>query len=82
VKGYETTIWIGMMAPRGTPRAILERLNGEIGKVTSRPDVREAWGKQGATPLVMTIAEFEKYLHNDIAKWAKIVKISGARPDQ
>ena len=82
VKGYETTIWLGIMAPAGTPKPIIERLNAEISKVTSRTQVREAWGKQGATPLVMTIAEFEKYLHNDIAKWAKVVKISGARPDQ
>jgi len=82
VKGYESTIWLGIMAPAGTPRPVLERLNAEIGKVMSRPDVREAWAKQGATPLIMTIAEFEKYLHDDIAKWAKIVKISGARPDQ
>jgi len=82
VKGYETTIWIGIMAPAGTPKPILERLNAEITKITSRPDVRETWGKQGATPLTMTVAEFEKYLHSDIAKWAKVVKIAGARPDQ
>lgn len=82
VKGYETTIWLGIMAPAGTPKPILERLNSEITKVTTRPDVKEAWGKQGATPLVMTVSEFEKYLHGDIAKWAKVVKISGARPDQ
>ena len=82
VKGYETTIWLGIMAPAGTPRPILERLNAEITKVTGRAEVREAWGKQGATALTMSVPEFEKYLHGDIAKWAKVVKISGARPDQ
>ena len=82
VKGYETTIWIGMMAPAGTPRAVVERLNAEITKVTNRPDVRELWAKQGAVPLTMTVAEYEKYLHADIAKWANVVKISGARADQ
>jgi tripartite-type tricarboxylate transporter receptor subunit TctC len=82
VKGYESTIWLGIMAPAATPRPILERLNGEITKVTSRSDVREAWGKQGAVAMTMSVAEFEKYLHNDIAKWAKIVQLSGARPDQ
>jgi tripartite-type tricarboxylate transporter receptor subunit TctC len=81
VKGYETTIWLGIMAPTGTPRPLLERLNSEITKVTSRADVREAWGKQGATPMTMSLSEFEKYLHGDIAKWAKVVKVSGARPD-
>ncbi|MGH7186393.1 MAG: tripartite tricarboxylate transporter substrate binding protein [Pseudomonadota bacterium] len=82
VKGYETTIWIGMMAPAGTQRAIVERLNAEITKVTNRTDVKEVWAKQGAVPLTMTVAEYEKYLHADIAKWAKVVKISGARADQ
>jgi len=82
VKGYETTIWIGIMAPTGTPRAVVERLNAEITKVTSRPDVKKTWGEQGAVPLTMTVAEYEKYLHADIAKWAKVVKISGARADQ
>ena len=82
VKGYESTIWIGIMAPAGTPRAILDRLNAETTKVTSRPDVRETWGKQGATAMTLTVAEFERYLHGDIAKWAKVVQVSGARPDR
>ena len=82
VKGYETTIWIGIMAPAGTPRAVVERLNAEITKVTSRPDVRKTWGDQGAVPLTMTVPEYENYLHADIAKWAKVVKLSGARADQ
>jgi tripartite-type tricarboxylate transporter receptor subunit TctC len=82
VKGYETTIWLGIMAPTGTPRPVIDRLNAEITKVTSRADVKKIWGEQGAVPLTMTVAEFEKYLHADIAKWAKVVKISGARADQ
>jgi len=82
VKGYETTIWIGIMAPTGTPRPVVERLNAEITKVTSRADVKKIWGEQGAVPLTMTVAEYEKYLHADIAKWAKVIKISGARADR
>ena len=82
VKGYEATIWLGIMAPAGTPRPVLDRLNAEITKITSRPDVVQAWGAQGAVPMKMSVTEFEKYLHADIAKWAKIVKISGARTDQ
>jgi len=82
VKGYETTIWLGIMAPTGTPRAAIERLNAEITKVTSRPEVKKTWNDQGAQPMAMTVAEFEKYLHADIAKWAKVVKISGAKADQ
>jgi len=82
VKGYETTIWIGIMAPAGTPRAVAERLNAEVTKVTGRPAVRKLWAEQGAQPMTMTVAEFEKHLNADIAKWAKVVKISGARADQ
>jgi len=82
VKGYETTIWLGIMAPTGTPRAILERLNAEITKVANRPDVKKTWDSQGAVPMSMSVSEFEKYLHADIAKWAKVVKISGAKADQ
>ena len=82
VTGYETTIWIGIMAPTGTPRPVIDRLNAEITKVTSRADVKKIWGEQGAVPMTMTVAEYEKYLNADIAKWAKVVKISGARADQ
>ncbi len=82
VKGYETTIWIGIMAPTGTPRAVAERLNAEITKVVNRPDVKKVWDEQGAEPMTMTVTEFDKYLRGDIAKWAKVVKIAGARADQ
>jgi tripartite-type tricarboxylate transporter receptor subunit TctC len=82
VKGYESTIWLGIMAPAGTPRAAIDRLNAEITKIVSRPDLKKAWNEQGAEPMTMTVAEFEKYLHADIAKWAKVVKMSGARADQ
>ena len=82
VAGYEATIWLGVMAPANTPRVVLERLNNEVTKVTSRADVRKSWNEQGAEPMAMSIAEFEKYLATDIAKWAKVVAASGARADQ
>jgi tripartite-type tricarboxylate transporter receptor subunit TctC len=82
VKGYEATIWLGIMAPAGTPRAIVDRLNAEVTKVVNRPDVRKLWGEQGAQPMAMSVAEFDEYLKRDIAKWAKVVKISGARTDR
>ena len=82
VKGYETTIWLGVMAPKGTPAPIREKLNAEITKVTGSADVQAAWAKQGATPMSMTVSEFEQHLNADIAKWAKIVKIAGARTDR
>ena len=79
VPGYEATIWLGLMAPAGTPKPVVEKLNAEINKVLKRPDVQQAWAKQGAVPMVMTPAEFEKYLHGDIEKWANVVKVSGAK---
>jgi len=79
VPGYEATIWLGVMAPAGTPKEIVEKLNAEINKVIARPDVKEAWAKQGAVPMPMTPAEFDKYLRADIEKWANVVKISGAK---
>ena len=79
VPGYEATIWLGIMAPAGTPQPIVEKLNAEINKVIARPDIKEAWGKQGAEPMSMTAAEFEKFLRADIEKWARVVKFSGAK---
>jgi tripartite-type tricarboxylate transporter receptor subunit TctC len=82
VTGYEAVIWLGVMAPKGTPPAIVSRLNAEIVKVQNRPDVRQEWASQGAVPMVMTPDEFGRYLNDDIVKWERIVKISGAKPDQ
>jgi tripartite-type tricarboxylate transporter receptor subunit TctC len=78
VPGYEATIWLGLMAPAKTPKAIVDKLNAEVIKVINRPDVKEAWAKQGAVPMIMTPAEFDAYLRADIDKWARVVKISGA----
>jgi len=82
VPGYETTIWLGVMAPKGTPAAIVAKLNAEIGRIVSRQDVRDDWAKQGAVPMTMTPAEFTRYLEQDIVKWERVVRISGAKPDQ
>jgi tripartite-type tricarboxylate transporter receptor subunit TctC len=79
VPGYEATIWLGIMAPAATPRPIVEKLNAEIAKVLKRPEVQQGWAKQGAVPMIMTPAEFDKYLRDDIEKWAKVVKLSGAK---
>jgi tripartite-type tricarboxylate transporter receptor subunit TctC len=81
VPGYETTIWLGIMAPAGTPKAIVDKLNAEINKVINRPDVKEAWDKQGAAPMVMSPAEFDAYLRKDIDKWAQVVKAAGLAPN-
>jgi tripartite-type tricarboxylate transporter receptor subunit TctC len=79
VPGYEATIWLGVMAPKATPKEVVAFLNTAINKVINLPEVKEAWLKQGAIPLVTTPAEFDAYLRKDIDKWAEVVKVSGAK---
>jgi len=79
VPGYESTIWIGLMAPKGTPKEVVSFLNTSINKILERSDVKEAWLKQGAIPMVKTPEEFDAYLRQDIEKWAHVLKVSGAK---
>jgi tripartite-type tricarboxylate transporter receptor subunit TctC len=79
--GYDAVIWLGMMAPAGTPKPIIEALNTDIQKIANAPDVKDAWAKQGAVPMHMSAEEFGKFMEQDIQKWAKVVKLSGARVD-
>jgi tripartite-type tricarboxylate transporter receptor subunit TctC len=81
VPGYEATLWLGLLAPKGTPAAIVARLNAEVAKVTGNPDVRRAWAAQGTAAMTMGVDEFTRYLNDDIAKWAHIVKVSGAKAE-
>lgn len=79
VPGYEATIWLGVMAPKGTSKEIITFLNTAINKVINLPEVKEVWLQQGAIPLVKTPDEFDAYLRKDIEKWADVVKVSGAK---
>jgi tripartite-type tricarboxylate transporter receptor subunit TctC len=81
VPKFEATIWLGLMAPKGTPADVVNKLNAEVRKIVNNPDVKSTWAKQGAVPMSMNVSEFDQYLNADIAKWANIVKISGAKPD-
>jgi tripartite-type tricarboxylate transporter receptor subunit TctC len=81
VPGYDSTIWLGLMAPAGTPKPIVDKLNAEIAKAIARPEVKAAWDQQGAVALVMTPAEFDAYLRKDIEKWAQLVKAAGLTPN-
>ncbi len=82
VPGYEAVLWLGIIAPKNTPPDVVRRLNVEITKIASNPGVREEWAKQGAVAMTMTADEFGRYLTDDIAKWERIVRISGAKPDK
>jgi tripartite-type tricarboxylate transporter receptor subunit TctC len=77
--GYDATIWLGVMAPAGTPKPIVDKLNAEINKALSNADTKAGWAKQGAAPIIMTPAEFDKYLRSDIEKWAKVIQTAGIK---
>jgi len=81
VPGYDAVIWLGVMAPRNTPPDVVKRLNAEITRIVSKSEVRDEWAKQGAVAMTMTPDEFARYMTEDIAKWERIVRISGAKPD-
>jgi tripartite-type tricarboxylate transporter receptor subunit TctC len=81
VPGYEATIWLGLMAPHGTPKAVVDRLNDAVSKIVAQPDTRQLWEKQGAVPLVMTPEVFDKYIRDDIVKWARVIKTAHISTD-
>ena len=81
VPGYEATIWLGVMAPKNTPKAIVDKLNEAISQIVGQAEVKQTWGKQGAAPMVMNPAQFDKYLNEDIAKWANVIKSANIKLD-
>ncbi len=81
VPGYEATIWLGLMAPIGTPKAIVDKLNETVTKIASQPDVKQAWTKQGAVPMIMNPVVFDKYMRDDIAKWNRVIKTANIKLD-
>jgi tripartite-type tricarboxylate transporter receptor subunit TctC len=79
VPGYESTIWLGVMTPTGTPMLVIEKLHGAINQVLTRDDIKKAWIEQGAPPSPVSIAAFDKVLREDIDKWAKVVKAANIK---
>jgi tripartite-type tricarboxylate transporter receptor subunit TctC len=78
VPGFEATIWLGLMAPAGTPKPIVDKLNAAINRTITRPEIIAAWDRQGAIPMTMTPGELDAFLRKDIEKWAQVAKFSGA----
>ncbi len=74
VPGFAATLWVGFMAPAGTPQPIVDLLNREITNILSRPDIKAAWETQGAVPIMMTQPEFKAFMEAQIAKWAGVIK--------
>jgi tripartite-type tricarboxylate transporter receptor subunit TctC len=82
LRGYDVTGWYGVMAPGGTPKEIIERLNADIGRALASPEVIQTLGGFGLEPVAKnTPEEFTAFLRAEISKWAKVVKASGAKAD-
>jgi len=81
LKGYETVTWFGFVAPAKTPSAIVTRLNAEIVKALALPDVRSQFELQGIEILGGTPERFADYIREEIAKWAKAIRLSGAKAE-
>ena len=81
LKGYEASSWFGLLAPAGTPMDVVNRVQTEVAKALATPGMRERLQAQGAIPSGMTSAEFARFIGAETAKWAKVVKASGAKVD-
>ena len=71
---FQATLWVGFMAPKGTPQPVIDLLNREITKIVQRPEIQAAWEKLGATPMMMTQADFTKFMQDQIDKWAQVIQ--------
>ena len=78
--GYEHASWVGMLAPAGTPPAIISRLNSEIARIVHLPEVREFLLRDGLEPEGDSAKEFTANIRNEVAKWIKVVKAAGIKP--
>jgi len=81
VPGFEARQWYGVVAPAGTPKEIVSRLSSEIAKIVQTPELKKHFTVEGSEPIGSSPEEFGKYIHAEIAKWAKVVKASGAQVD-
>jgi len=80
VPGFRATLWVGFMAPAGTPQPVVDLLNREITKILARPDIKAAWGEQGAVPVTMAQPEFKAFMDAEVTKWANIIKANKISP--
>jgi len=81
VPGYEASSWYGIGAPRDTPAEIVDRLNREINAALVDPRIKARLAELGGTVLAGTPADFKKMIDDEIEKWGKVIKFSGAKPD-
>jgi len=81
IKDYEAIGWFGLLAPAGTPPAIVEQLSGEIARAMAAPAMRERALQEGATPVGNTPAEFDRFVRAEIAKWTRVIQAAGIKLD-
>jgi len=81
VPGYEVTNWWGIAAPAGTPRPVIEKLHRELSAVVASSETQKRFEAEGADPLQMSPEEFGRFIAQETAKWSKVVKEAGIRPD-
>ena len=81
VPGYEQTAWFGVLAPAGTPREIINRLNAEIVKLLNSPEIKERFGKQGVEVRTSTPEQFSTFLNSEVARWGKVIRDAGIKSD-
>jgi tripartite-type tricarboxylate transporter receptor subunit TctC len=79
--GYETSTWGGVLAPAGTPKAVIDKLNAGINKALAAPDVRERLQTAGIEPAGGTPAQFAGFIQTEMVKWAKVAKNAGIQPE-
>jgi tripartite-type tricarboxylate transporter receptor subunit TctC len=78
---HQATIWLGVMAPTGTPQPIVNLLNSEINKILVRPEVKVAWEKLGAVPVAMKPDEYGAFVQSEIERWAQVIKANNIKID-
>lgn len=78
-KDYEMIGWFGLMAPAGTPPAIVEKVSAEVARALASPAIRERATEQGATPVGNSPAEFERFVRDEVAKWTRIIQQAGIK---
>jgi tripartite-type tricarboxylate transporter receptor subunit TctC len=81
VEGVEVPLWFGLLAPAATPREVVALLANAVSKAARDPDLRRKLHEQGAEPVGNTPEEFDRQLRDEVARWAEVVKVSGAKAD-
>jgi tripartite-type tricarboxylate transporter receptor subunit TctC len=81
LRGYETSTWGGLLAPAGTPKDVIAKLNAEANKALAAPDVREKLAAAGIEPAGGSPAQFAEFIQSEMQRWAKVAKAAGVEPE-